>query len=304
MHYPKKNKRSVPYLKVPADYIPEHIKKIADINRSAKYEIREVYGSLPFFTSSARPDHVLPPTTTDQFLEYLYSLNSHGIYFNYVINLPQKSRGIRSKIDFLLDLGISKFTVADPKIIQHLNRRGIEPTLSVTRDINNQAKLKSALSKHAVANICLSENLNRNIKILSKFVKEFPLLGFEIIVNSLCFQNCPNKKRHYKYTEISRPDKIDPYGSWCDDLKKRNLENVMNCCWVLPKDLASLESIQISCFKVAGRELINDRSYEYIKAYATGSYSGDLMSLLLLGNKTELDGTIKINTQNIKTRLL
>ncbi len=272
-------------LKLPSDFKLESLPLINAINRSATFPIRQLYGSIPYFLPSSRASHCLPTISLSQLAEYLAACRSYGITFNYTLNaITGLDPSDLHHLDKLLNAGVNHFTVATAQLANHLLKLGICPDISVVANLNTPDILRKFLETldAPVKRICLPEQLNHRHDLLSLMISSFPAISFELIINSFCYQNCPNLLDHYRFICTPEAEQHDPLEFWCTN-RKMSRAFAEQLSYIPPDQLCRLQELGIHQAKLAGRELIANACYDIINSWAAGHYQGNGNKLLLLG---------------------
>ena len=131
----------------------------------------------------------------------------------------------------------------------------------------------------------IDEDITRDFRRIRQICAAFGD-GVEMIVNSACIKDCPNKMFHYNsgsHFTVAR-DVQTFYGYYCTGASSIvDPMGIMRLNWVRPKDLGLYESAGISRFKVQGRQIaVHGDVVRAVEAYMDGSYNGNLYDLLWL----------------------
>lgn len=288
-----------PYFKVPADFSVQSISLLARINEGARYPIREVYGSIPELSASARPSNVLPAVDKSDFGKYVHTLRDCGIEFNYVYNLPTVRclNEVKSLIALLRNWNVRHITIADQTKVSAFADAGFQVTYSIVRGVKSVHEMKALPCLNELAGICLHEDINRNLRVLTELRMARPSIRLEVIVNNLCLLNCPRRGEHYEAIASGQRTESEQFGKACEKTKREHPVEVLRAQWITPKLLPKYEAIGIDVFKIAGRERINPGSYPFIAAYAKAQYDGEFFPLFLLGKPSDRGNLTDISCQ-------
>lgn len=292
-------------LKIPADFKAANVATLKKINEKAIYPVKEVYGSIPGFTTSARPNHLLPQVGLEKAMEYLERLKDAEIEFDYLLNAPPANLDgdaeFGPQVERLIKLGIKRFTISDPKMVAFLTLRGAKTVVSTVVGIKDQSTLQDFCNDtHLIHGVCVIEDLNRNIHQFASLTRSFPEIEFETVVNTMCLVNCPVRQLHYSAIPFYKANDLDSYGIFCDKLRLDKPVEFLRTPWLLPEHLQRLQEIGIKKFKLAGREFFGDYSYPFVEAYASGRYEGDLLGILLLGGSGNYANLLPLAAKDVR----
>lgn len=291
-----------PYFTIPAEYTKESIDVYDKLNRSSchRWPVREVYGTLNnIHLPSGRHTAVLPECKTD-FSEYVHYMKEKGIFYNYTFNVnclggddlrPSKRREIANTLLRLWDMGVSRFTISMPSVIELINDVLPEAKvyLSIIFGLDSCEKLEWILERRRIVSTYIHERLIRHIDELQKLVNCCHKHDVEpgILVNSLCDIHCPLRSYHYNLSSHASYSDDLPfiwyYGTECNLRRLKDPRKALCIPWVRPDDMQMYTEIGIRRFKFAGRDLIKFGANfgKVVEKYNEGSYQGNLMPLLM-----------------------
>ncbi len=288
----------------PLPFDKERIDEFFQINKNlSKSKINTLYNSLPAdsddFTGFEQPrcSTGLNVKTLDDFIRLLdYSLNK-GFDFIYLLNSPRvlklEDRNTLEKQFDKLDklilklkgLGLKKYRIANPQLIQHLalNYPDLEVYVSTSIDYFNIKQIENILQIfNNIKEIIPTYEQNRNFQFLKNIKKKFPNLQVEIMVNEGCIQGCPLRKYHSTTSSNYEIQKIMDlgekyvklYNSSCTKIIEKDYWTyICTSLIVYPWQIQEYSKIGINNFKLVGRgsTLFNKKGYSdlinwYLKA--------------------------------------
>lgn len=283
---------------VPADFSYETIDKYHEINSSKKgILINETYGQLTsgYLNSSGRIKDLLPEIDIRKLEKYVdYSLKK-GIKFNYTLNpaclgnAEFSREGITELKHLLMDLnsiGIKDLTITLPAIIELVKMFNLKFDLKVSAINHVDSITKLEFYKNiGVKRVVIEPDLHRDFRLIRSMV-EFFGDGIEIIVNDLCYKNCPYKIFHYNHEAHGNGHERHAdnyYFMRCGMQKSRDFSNYIKLNWIRPEDLKLYQNIGIHNFKIQGRPYISKGNIKKVLlSYAEGNFDGNLLELLHL----------------------
>ena len=284
------------YFCMPSDFKDDTVNGYSMLNEQHEdSQIIETYGQLAPDTlfGSCRINSQLPEVDRDRLEKYVKYGRDRGIEFNYILNPTCMSnddltgegyRKIKSFMEILSDIGVSSITAALPTIMEIAAYAvpGLKIKASTVCQINSP--LKAAYYKElGVGRLVLDEDINRRFDILKNIRKVYDG-KLEIIVNSFCSIDCPNKMFDYNtFSHSHTGEKTYPYYSTRCRHRHMGSDSFMKLNWIRPEDIRYYEETGIEYFKIQGRTTVY--SGDPIKAvshYMDGSYDGDLIRLLEL----------------------
>lgn len=283
------------YYSLPADFQKKTIDLYAALNQQyADKKIEETYGQITIGAnfSSGRYISELPRIDMHQLSEYIEYSYEKGIGFNYTLNAPFMNNmefqrdGIEKILGFLQDLhriGIRSLTISLPTLYEIIRASGLDFKIKASTICQINSVNKAMFYKNkGYGRIVLDESIYRDFDLLQRIVASYGD-GVEIIINSLCNQNCAYRMFHYNQTSADAfgNSGISFYAPRCAHNLLSNPNNIMQLSWIRPEDLHYYRGIGIRFFKLQGREYaINGSPERAVKAYFDESYEGNLMNLL------------------------
>lgn len=290
---------------IPADFNTDTIDRYVELNHQYNnYMVYETYGQYDSTINipTGRLSHpIVDYNTFERYVKYSYT---KGIQFNYLLNgsiidnyelTPDGIHKIKQLILSLFNIGIKVFTVTLFPIIEIINSLNIEVELVVSTiaQVSN-LELASYYIENKVKRIVLSECINRDFKTLKQLCK-YTNCNYELIVNSMCFINCPFRNMHYNQISIDFGKDINEisksyYPNRCIMRRNKCSSNYMKLAFIRPEDVSSYEAVGIKYFKIQGRQAIKHGNiYKTVETYFKESYEGNLLRLLdcfIQGNST------------------
>lgn len=286
------------YYSLPSDFKKETIDEYVKLNdRYSQSKINETYGQITegIFTGSGRSFKLLPKIDLHQLEDYVSYSQLKGIKFNYTLNAAClgntefSEKGMMDLKIFLLSLNninIKSFTLALPSLMEFVKIIIPDSEIKVSA-ISNIISPDNALfyKNLGVQRIVPNTDINRDFKQLESISQSFGQ-GVEIIVNSVCFKNCPYKIFHYNHESHSNNENQDVdnyYFQRCTMQKAGDLKNVIRLNWIRPEDISLYEEIGIRYFKIQGRNNVyTGDPCRTVEAYFKKDYNGNLYDLLTL----------------------
>lgn len=285
------------YYTIPSDFRTETIDKYYILNKK-DYNgyLKETYGQMTTgeITTSGRPIQLLPAVSNRVLEEYVGYSKEKGIDFNYTFNsacmgneeyLMEGKIKIVRFIKSLIEIGINTFTVASPAVIDIIREIDSEAKIVVSTisEVNNISKLKF-YKKLMVNRIVVDADINRKMHLLREMSSEFGE-GIEVIVNNVCFHDCPLKKFHYNHDAHTLFDSIEDnyFTKKCFEQKYEEPENLLKTNFVRPEDIKLYNNLGIHYFKIQGRtNILRGNPVKTLEAYMRNYYKGNLLDLLML----------------------
>lgn len=285
---------------VAADFKKETIDAYAELNNrfSTKARVIETYGQMTIGNSmtGGRVCHDIPKIYFDKLRDYVEYSESRNIAFNYSLNgfcMGNKeftSSGLSEIYCFIKSLyhiGIRSITVSSIAIMEMIRTKfpDIEIKISIINQVNTVNKLEQYL-KLGADRIVVDEGINRDFPLLKKLAG---MAKIELIVNSLCAEDCIYRGHHYNQTAhaslIDDEQILTYYNHRCMLYRSSQAENILKLCWIRPEDIHYYREAGIRYFKIQGRHTASmGHPVEAVKCYMEESYNGNLIDLLELFN--------------------
>jgi len=300
---------------VPSDFKIETVMKLAELNSKYDMKIEELYGNVPInFIGSGRRPSDLPQTNMESFREYVKRLEEFGMHFHYTLNTtcmgnkeftPQGQQELLDFVGQIYDCGVRIFTAVIPPVMDLLGKNfpEIEITTSTIYGADSVMKIKKLESKPFVKQICLKEDVNRDMDKLNKLSKSTDL-ELTTIVNSCCILDCPMRNMHYNFeshaAEVQAPEY---YLSWCMLEKINNPEIMLRMPFIRPEDIHYYIDAGVVGFKIGGREHKNADLVRSVEAYMQQHFDGNLFDLLLNFSTGYVNRLFYIDNRELDGRL-
>lgn len=282
---------------VPTDFRKSTVDRFAELNaRHKEAAITEIYGSITRggLFGSGRRYSGLPDIDLRQLEKFVGYAASRGIDFNYTLNpscadnMELTGGGLRRAERFISQLwgiGISHLTVSMPTLMTIIKDSGhpFSVKASTICQINSAYKAQYYRNR-GVDRMVIDEDITRDFRRIRQICAAFGD-GVEMIVNSLCIKDCPNKMFHYNHEShfSATQDVRTYYNYWCPTNSIVDPMNIMRLNWVRPEDLGLYEKAGINRFKLQGRHIaLRGDLLRAVETYMDASYDGNLYDLFRL----------------------
>jgi Peptidase family U32 len=315
------------YFSLPADFKHETIDKYDALNQ--KYgddsAAKETYGQLTSANVlySGRVIDVLPEIDYKKLENYLNHSRKRGIDFNYTLNPAcmgnyefshQGVTEIKRLLRNLHNMGIEALTITIPALFEIVQATDMKFKIKASAISEIMSPDKALFYKNLGAHkVVVDPDITRNFKKLKNICRVFGP-GVEIIINNVCYKNCPYKMYHYNHEAHRIPENTtqtvtDYYFNRCAIQKAGGVKNVMRLNWIRPEDLKYYEETGIQHFKIQGRQnILNGDPALALEAYMKEDFDGNLHDLITIfapytsfqsymDNK-KLDGFVKTFVNN------
>lgn len=294
------------HLKIGSNFNYLLIDSIKEINeRYPGCTVDEVYGSRRESAAlTARPAFRLPSIDRDAFCDYVSQLRRIGVSFNYTLNtnylggkteIEKKEKEILEYIHFLTCSGVEIITVTLPLMAEYIrsidSKIGIE--ISTIAHIDSITQVAIWKERYAIRKICGNLYKNREIKFLKNLAAYcktndiiLTLLANEFCGNGLIGKsgatNCIYRDHCYSlhsigYEKDERINRDYPMGRCIQSRAKAT--DWMKMQFIRPEDLKLYNKIGVNHFKITGRTGSTDFLLKVIEAYASESFTGNLLDL-------------------------
>lgn len=290
------------YYNIAADFKESTIDGYARLNKDyADSKVLETYGQVTIGNSfeGGRVHVDIPKIGLYDLKQYVEYSAAQGIGFNYSLNgscMGNKefsADGVASLISYLRELhsiGIRSLTVALPSVIEVIKSLDLnfEIKTSIISQVNTANKALQ-YKKIGVDRIVTDEAINRNFTRLREISNVFGN-KIEVIVNSMCHQDCIYRLYHYNQTSHDSVAKDTSsintyYNHKCMLKRAENVEEWIKLCWIRPEDIPYYNQVGIHYFKIQGRHTVyGGNPIKAIECYFSQSYTGDLVDLFELFN--------------------
>ena len=285
------------FFSIPADFNIDTFNKLKELEK--KYpnnKVREVFGNISgskwpsghgFLKSQRFADSL------QSLKEYVAAANSHGIDFNYTFNASCLENGdiLKAPLNEILDyvgelvnIGISRITVASPALIKEIHKSYPELKITASAITHVDSVIKAGwLEELGVQTIVLDEDITRNFQRINSICSHTNM-DVEIIVNSKCTFNCLYRNFHYNSVCHNFPENSQmtfSYGGNCAALRHNNPVELIKSLWIRPEDLNVYADNGVTVFKIIGRERLSDIDLlKMVESYFAHSFEGNLVDLI------------------------
>ena len=182
-------------------------------------------------------------------------------------------------------MGIRHLTVSMPTLMTIIEDSGHPFSVKVSTicQINSAYKARHYRIR-GLDRMVIDEDITRDFRRIRQVCAAFGD-GVEMIVNSACIKDCPNKMFHYNHeSHFSTVQDIRTYyDHHCKTGEIVDPVDMMRLSWVRPEDLGFYESAGIHRFKLQGRHVaLSGDLLRAVETYMEGHYRGNLWDLLWL----------------------
>jgi len=248
-----------------------YLDQIIKLNKKHKrVQVKEMYGSVAGVLTSVRPDYRVPKVHREFMHDYIKRANDNGIEINYTFNrscigslgmASFEHEYIQNVIQDLEGMGVARFTIASPFLMESLVYKHIEVSTIV-----NQPSIKAIVSSTRLASsidkVCLPLYMNRSfgkLKVIDTILTQ-ELVTPELMVNEFCAAEdgfCVRRDECYRIQSHGGNPIKDfhnyPAGA-CISARGKNPVNWLRAPFILPEDMGKYKAITgINHFKVTGR---------------------------------------------------
>ncbi len=284
------------YLSVPAMFSNSYIEQLYELNLKSKNTfIYETYGSIPnYLLGSIRPGNSLKQITEKDLLDYIKKSKEFGIEFNYIMNSTvindfefneKVKKEMVSFINKLINAGLKRITLSIPYLIKFIrvNFPNLHIVASICMNISSVSELNSIIEMGANSFV-IPKDLNRNFRLLKKFVKNKKNLTLKLLCTTPCLYKCSDLNYHMNISayqdSVKNNNNSVPEAAINCQLKRFSYPvEFLKSPWIRPEDLKIYDSIGISYFKLDGRDKPEKYILEVIKAYFNEFFEGNLLYL-------------------------
>jgi collagenase-like PrtC family protease len=209
---------------------------------------------------------------------------------------PTGIEEIRLFLDELVKTGVESLTLALPSLIELVRICGYPFRIKASTICQISNANKAALfKKSGVDGMVFDESITRDFEALRRVRNAFGA-GTEIIVNSICYQDC--QYRMFHYNQISGDSVRDCselscsyYPTRCLSRSYEDLSIFAKCSWIRPEDLHYYCEIGIEHFKVQGRQsVLTGDPVRVVEAYMKEEFDGNLRDLLFMFAPSDVFG--------------
>lgn len=288
------------YFSLPADFKTETIDKYDQCNQKyADSVVTETYGQLTVgnVLNSGRVIEVLPEIDYKKLETFFNYSRKKGIDFDYTLNPAcmgnyefsrQGVIEIKRLLRNLYNMGIELLTVTIPALIELIQASGMKFKIKASAICEIMSPDKALFYKNIGAyKMVVDPDITRNFRKLQSICQVFGD-GVEIIVNNVCYKNCPYKMFHYNHEAhrvpgIENQTVTDYYFNRCAMQKARDFKNVMRLNWIRPEDLKYYMESGIHHFKIQGRQnVLRGDPVKALESYMKEEFDGNLHDLITI----------------------
>ncbi len=286
---------------IPSDFKEETINCLEKLNKEkeGKAKIAETYGQATEteIQSSGRVTEALPKVTLRTLEDYVKYSRDRGIGFNYTLNpacfgnYEFSLKGIEQLLRFLRTLhniGIQSLTVTSPAIFEIVSGSGLPFKLKASAICEVASPDKASFYKKLGADrIVLDPDITRNFKVIKNIYRAVGDAS-EIIINNVCYKNCPYKMFHYNHeahchSRHGEQDIKDYYTNRCSLQKAGGVMHPIRLNWIRPEDLHYYYELGIRHFKIQGRQnVVTGDVVKTLRYYIDEDFNGNLYDLITL----------------------
>jgi collagenase-like PrtC family protease len=274
--------------------------------------VSELFGKLPSDpVGGGRASFMLSPLSARALRKYIESANKKGIGFNYLLNAAcmdnteytrKGQKALRAALDFAESIGAGSVTISLPSILPVIKRHNpsLRVRVGVYARVDCVAKAKFWEEMGADCITLESISVNRNFRLLTA-IRKAVTLELQLIANSNCLMFCPLSGQHM--VNLSHASQkghrsggfmIDWCALKCSYLKLKEPTNFLRSEFIRPEDLGQYRILGYNNFKILERGAPGAAMLKRIRAYAEGSFDGNLLDIIQpYGYKEKPAGGIK-----------
>lgn len=265
----------------------------------APWRINELYGSLANVNpiGTARPAFRLQDGDADDLARYASAAKAVGMGINYTLNvsmvdpreLKAKEVEIATFLDFLMQIGIVRVTVAHPLVAKLVNDNSSLPIeLSTIMQIRHPRQLRQLKERvPGIQKLCIDVFANRDTMLLYSLRDEAQQLGIslEAIANEFCVYECPDRNQCYDLHALNlTKDDTKLFGHYpmgnCIRERLINPIEWLYARFILPQWMpAYYSTFDIRSFKITGRTHPTAYILKVADIYMSGEFTGNLLEL-------------------------
>jgi len=261
-----------------------------------RYPVREVYGKLPAdLVGGGRPSYMASPLNWRRLAEYVTALSRQGIAFNYLLNSScyggrEWGRAWQRRFMRLMkrlgNMGIRRVTVSTPYLLELVKARfpEFQVRVGIFAQVDTPARARFWQDLGADAITLESFSINRDLERLAA-IRAAVDCDLQLIANHVCLPNCPMQPYHQNGFAHSSAGGgrlfIDYCILRCAHKRLQDPALFIKAGWIRPSDIPHYEAIGFHSFKLLERGIPSAALVKRLDAYTTGTYEGDLASLVL-----------------------
>jgi collagenase-like PrtC family protease len=291
-------------LSVPSNWDPNLPELLGDIEEVA--DLYGVEGDSPY--AGGRPKFMLPSTGFRRMVSFIEDVHERGWTFTYLMNSPvfggreyygDFRKSLDRKLGKLVDAGVDFITVANPLLADMISRSApsIGIKVSVVAAVSSLQELE-LWKRHGVREITLDVGINRDFKLLEKFVCE-KNVHIRLLLNDRCLYRCPYKIYHYNLmgeTRVADTTLFNYCNYLCSDIFLRDPSQFLRMPAIRPEDLHIYEELGFRRFKLSGRTYPSAWIKTVTGAYAARMFDGNFLDLIdtdFNSNKQESEDAVR-----------
>lgn len=269
------------------------------ITALARYdEVEDVYAKLAVdLIGGGRPAYIIPKVDRAQAAAHIQACRDNGIGFSYLLNASCLNgrefdsawrREFEILLDDLVDMGVTRVTIAIPYLIEIVKAR--HPNLNVT--VSSFAQVNSVEHAQRFARLGADEivldflAIQRDFKLLDSMARNVDA-RFIALANHTCLYQCPSRSYHANLSShSSQCGACEHCGSGdgptldycvleCLNTKLNDPTEILRSQWIRPEDLWHYEEIGIEKFKLVDRARSTDWILRVVDAYSKRKTPGD-----------------------------
>ena len=267
------------------------------IDQMAEYNVGSLFGVMDKTPVGAgRPSLLLAKVDKDFVKDYVESVHSAGMKFDYLLNAPcmnnmeynkEVHQELIEHIEWLNKINVDGVIVSIPLIMDIVKEQfpGLAVKVSVIQHVNSVQRAM-LFEELGVDLITLDFNINREFKLL-KEIRDAVKCKLTILVNDGCIYQCPFRNYHYNIIGHASQS-INPLKGFyvdyciirCTMKRFSNPVEFMKGRWVRPEDVHLLEELGVDNIKISGRRMSTKWLVNAAKAYHNRKFDGNLAKLL------------------------
>lgn len=274
---------------VPTNWQPDLVPALAGL------PVAEIYGQLPRdFVGGGRASFLIGPVSRKQMRRHVRQVRDAGITFNYTLNATTMGnrewsiagqRRLRALLDFIVDAGVDRVTVAIPFLLDLIKERHPELRVSVSTQTMvstpDKARRWQELGADAITLSVL--DVNRDFRAL-RAIRRAVSMTLQLIGNLTCLQGCPAGTYHAAMSAHASQTGMSPFViDYCRlDCVRRLVASPVEYIrsgWIRPEDQPLYEEVGVDRIKLVTRGMRTAALAPIVRAYAEGVSPADLTDI-------------------------
>lgn len=268
------------------------------IEQLAEYKVDTMFGMMDKTpVGGGRPSLILTKVDMNFVREYIESVHSAGMKFNYLLNAPcmnnmeydkEVHQELINHIEWLNKMNVDGVIVSIPLIMEIVKEQfpDIGVSVSLINHVNSVQRAQ-LFEELGVDSITIDFNINRDFKLIKKIRNAVKCCKLTVLVNDGCLYQCPF--RYYHYNIIGHASQtINPLKGFyidyciirCTMKRFTNPVELMKSRWIRPEDVHLYEDLGIDSIKISGRRMSTKWLINTAGAYFSRKYDGNLADLL------------------------